>query len=157
MKCPFCGCKENKVVDSRDTDEEKAIRRRRECLSCKQRFTTYEKIERSYFVIKKDGRREPFDREKVANGLYLACKKRPVSNAQIEAIVDEIERRVQEAQHREFPTFEIGKIIIERLKSLDKVAYVRFASVYLGFEDLSDFIRIIEESIQDYGRSYAKE
>lgn len=144
MKCPFCGSRRSDVVDSRDTNEGWAIRRRRKCRSCMRRFTTYERVEEGYFVIKKDGRREPFSRDKVLNGLYLACKKRPVSNSQIEDIVNEVEKIVQEAPHKEFYTSEIGKIIMEKLKQLDKVAYVRFASVYHRFEDIDDFKAITE-------------
>ncbi|GIU81635.1 MAG: transcriptional repressor NrdR [Acidobacteria bacterium] len=143
MKCPFCGHLGDKVVDSRESKEGDVIRRRRECLACGRRFTSYERIDEiPYMVVKKDGRREVFDRNKVLNGLLKACEKRPVSTNQLEQIVDEIEKIVQESPERELPSSEIGRIILEKLKELDKVAYVRFASVYLEFEDISDFIKI---------------
>lgn len=143
MRCPFCENLEDKVVDSRELREGREIRRRRECLACGRRFTTYEKIEEiPYMVVKKDGRREPFSREKVLNGLMRACEKRPVSTKELEAIVNEVERRVQESPDREFPTVKIGEIIMENLKKLDKVAYVRFASVYLEFQTEDDFVKI---------------
>ncbi|RMG08127.1 MAG: transcriptional repressor NrdR [Acidobacteria bacterium] len=143
MRCPFCGHLEDKVVDSRELKEGREIRRRRECFACGRRFTTYEKIEEiPYMVIKKDGSREPFDRDKVMNGLMRACEKRPVSPMQLQAIVDEVERRVQEAPEREFPTSKIGEIIMQSLKKIDKVAYVRFASVYLEFQTEDDFVKI---------------
>jgi transcriptional repressor NrdR len=141
MKCPFCGFLEDKVVDSRESKDGGSIRRRRECLSCNRRFTSYEKIDEiPYMVVKKDGRREPFERNKILSGLFRACEKRPISTAQLEKIVDEVEKQVQDTAERELPTTEIGKIIMQKLKELDKVAYVRFASVYLEFEDVSEFM-----------------
>lgn len=141
MRCPFCGHIEDKVVDSREAKDGDAIRRRRECLECGRRFTSYERIDEiPYMVVKKDGRRETFDRGKILNGLMRACEKRPISMAQLEAIVDDAEKEVQESLDRELSTTEIGKVIMKRLKNLDKVAYVRFASVYLEFEDVSAFM-----------------
>lgn len=141
MRCPFCGHLEDKVVDSRESKEGDSIRRRRECLACSRRFTSYERIDEiPYMVVKKDGRREIFDRNKIMAGLLRACEKRPISAAQLESIVDEVEKEVQETPDRELATSEIGKIIMRRLKQLDKVAYVRFASVYLEFEDVSEFM-----------------
>lgn len=141
MKCPFCGFLEDKVVDSREAKDGDSIRRRRECMSCGRRFTSYERIDEiPYMVVKKDGRREIFDRNKIMAGLLRACEKRPISASQLESIVDTVEKDVQETTDRELPTSEIGKIIMQRLKTLDKVAYVRFASVYLEFEDVSEFM-----------------
>jgi transcriptional repressor NrdR len=141
MKCPFCNFLEDKVVDSRESKDGGSIRRRRECLSCNRRFTSYEKIDEiPYMVVKKDGRREPFDRSKILSGLFRACEKRPISTAQLEKIIDEVEKQVQDTAERELPTTDIGKIIMQKLKELDKVAYVRFASVYLEFEDVSEFM-----------------
>lgn len=141
MRCPFCGHIEDKVVDSREAKDGDAIRRRRECLGCGRRFTSYERIDEiPYMVVKKDGRRETFDRGKILAGLLRACEKRPISMAQLEAIVDDAEKEVQESLDRELSTSEIGKVIMRRLKAIDKVAYVRFASVYLEFEDVSAFM-----------------
>jgi len=140
MKCPFCGHLEDKVVDSRESREGDVIRRRRECLKCERRFTSYERIDEvPYMVVKKDGRREPFDRQKIMAGLLKACEKRPVSPAKLEAIVKAAERYVQESRDRERSTAKIGELIIRRLKEIDQVAYVRFASVYREFKDISDF------------------
>lgn len=141
MRCPFCGHLEDKVVDSRESKEGDSIRRRRECLSCARRFTSYERIDEiPYMVVKKDGRRETFERNKIMAGLLRACEKRPISAAQLESIVDEVEKAVQDTPDRELSTNDIGKMIMKRLKTLDKVAYVRFASVYLEFEDVSEFM-----------------
>lgn len=141
MKCPFCGFLEDKVVDSRESKEGDSIRRRRECLECGRRFTSYERIDEiPYMVVKKDGKRETFERSKVLAGLLRACEKRPISSAQLESIVDEVEKHVQDSPDRELSTNDIGKIIMKRLKTLDKVSYVRFASVYLEFEDVSEFM-----------------
>lgn len=141
MRCPFCAHLEDKVVDSREAKDGDAIRRRRECLGCGRRFTSYERIDEiPYMVVKKDGRRETFDRGKILSGLMRACEKRPISMGQLEAIVDDAEKEVQDSVDRELSTSEIGKVIMRRLKSLDKVAYVRFASVYLEFEDVSAFM-----------------
>ncbi len=141
MKCPFCGFLEDKVVDSREAKDGDSIRRRRECLECGRRFTSYERIDEiPYMVVKKDGKRETFERNKIMAGLLRACEKRPISASQLEAIVDSVEKTLQESPDRELPTSDVGKIIMRRLKELDKVAYVRFASVYLEFEDVSEFM-----------------
>ncbi len=141
MRCPFCGHLEDKVVDSRESKDGDSIRRRRECILCGRRFTSYERIDEiPYMVVKKDGKRETFERNKIMNGLMRACEKRPISAAQLEAIVNEVEKAVQDSTDRELSTSEIGKIIMRRLKALDKVAYVRFASVYLEFEDVLEFM-----------------
>jgi len=141
MKCPFCGFLEDKVVDSREAKDGDSIRRRRECLECGRRFTSYERIDEiPYMVVKKDGKREIFERNKIMAGLLRACEKRPISASQLEAIVNAVEKNVQDTTDREVSTSDIGKIIMQRLKALDKVAYVRFASVYLEFEDVSEFM-----------------
>jgi transcriptional repressor NrdR len=141
VKCPFCGHSKDKVVDSRESGAGDAIRRRRECLSCGRRFTSYERIEEiPYLVIKKDGRREAFDRQKLLVGLHRACEKRPVSAKSLAAIVDDIEQLVQDSPEREMEAEVIGEKVMERLKELDKVAYVRFASVYRQFEDVEEFM-----------------
>lgn len=141
MRCPFCSHIEDKVVDSRESKDGDSIRRRRECLGCGRRFTSYERIDEiPYMVVKKDGTREGWDRNKVLAGLFRASEKRPISTIQLEAIVDEVEKNVQDSLDRELATSEIGKIIMRRLKALDKVAYVRFASVYLEFADVSEFM-----------------
>jgi transcriptional repressor NrdR len=149
MKCPFCGYLEDKVVDSRESREGEAIRRRRECLRCERRFTSYERIDEiPYMVVKKDGRREPFDRNKVMAGILRACEKRPVPSAKLDGIVNAIEKYVQESSERERPTSKIGEMIMRRLKELDKVAYVRFASVYLEFEDVSEFMTELKHLVR---------
>jgi transcriptional repressor NrdR len=149
MRCPFCGFIEDKVVDSREAKDGDAIRRRRECMSCGRRFTSYERIDEiPYMVVKKDGRRETFDRHKIMSGLLRACEKRPISSSQLEAIVDEVEKNVQDSSDRELSTSDIGKIIMRRLKGLDKVAYVRFASVYLEFEDVSEFMSELKNLVR---------
>lgn len=141
MKCPFCGFINDKVVDSRESKEGESIRRRRECIHCDKRFTTYERIDEiPYMVIKKDGRREKFDRQKVLNGLLRACEKRPVSIGKMEQIVNEAEAFLIDSPERERKTSEIGELIMNRLKKFDKVAYVRFASVYLDFKDVKEFM-----------------
>ena len=141
MRCPFCSHIEDKVVDSREAKDGDSIRRRRECLNCGRRFTSYERIDEiPYMVVKKDGKREQFDRSKVLSGLLKAAEKRPVSTTQLEKIVDEVEKNVQDSLDRELGVTDIGKIIMRRLKALDKVAYVRFASVYLEFADVSEFM-----------------
>lgn len=141
MKCRYCGYKEDKVVDSRANAEESAIRRRRECLKCGKRFTTYEYIEEvSLMVIKKDSRREPFDRKKILAGITKACEKRPISLEKMEEIVTQIERAVQKKSDREVSSSRIGELIMEKLKVLDDVAYVRFASVYRQFKDVGQFM-----------------
>jgi transcriptional repressor NrdR len=152
MRCPFCGHIEDKVVDSREAKDGDSIRRRRECLECGRRFTSYERIDEiPYMVVKKDGKREAFDRNKVLAGLMRACEKRPISMTQLEAIVDEIEKELQDSSDRELATSEVGKIIMRRLKSLDKVAYVRFASVYLEFEDVSAFMTELKDLVRARG------
>ena len=149
MRCPFCGHIEDKVVDSREAKDGDSIRRRRECLECGRRFTSYERIDEiPYMVVKKDGKRESFDRNKVLAGLMRACEKRPISMIQLETIVDEIEKELQDSSDRELPTNEIGKIIMRRLKAIDKVAYVRFASVYLEFEDVSAFMAELKDLVR---------
>ena len=140
MKCPFCNHLEDKVVDSRETKEGDTIRRRRECLSCERRFTTYERIDEvPYMVIKKDGRREKFDRQKVLGGLLKACEKRPVSMARLSDLVNRVESRVSDSPDREISTTEIGELLMESLREMDKIAYVRFASVYRDFQDEEAF------------------
>jgi transcriptional repressor NrdR len=141
MRCPACGFEEDKVVDSRSTREGRAIRRRRECLSCGRRFTTYEYVERaSIEIAKKDGRREPLDREKLLTGLVKACEKRPIPREALERIVDSIENELAESGRTEVDSKEIGERVMAHLRGLDEVAYVRFASVYRSFKDLSDFM-----------------
>lgn len=141
MKCPFCGYAESKVVDSRPTDEGEKIRRRRECISCSKRFTTYEIIESvPVIVVKKDKSREAFDRVKLFNGMLRACEKRPVSIAQIESVVNSIEAELQNSLDREVTSVHIGELAMEKLKELDEVAYVRFASVYRQFKDINTFM-----------------
>ncbi|MBP3697150.1 MAG: transcriptional regulator NrdR [Clostridia bacterium] len=141
MKCPFCGCEESKVIDSRPTDEGERIRRRRECIGCFKRFTTYEIIESvPVIVVKKDKSREVFDRNKLFNGLLRACEKRPVSLESIEHAVDEIESTLQNSLDREVTSVRIGELAMDKLKDLDEVAYVRFASVYRQFKDINTFM-----------------
>lgn len=141
MKCPYCGYYETKVVDSRPVDEGTTIRRRRECIKCHERFTTYEKIESiPLMVVKKDGRRETFDRNKILNGLRKATEKRPVSMDSLEKIVEEIEKELYSLMKKEITSENIGEMVMERLKSLDEVAYVRFASVYRQFKDVNTFM-----------------
>lgn len=148
MKCPFCGYKEDKVVDSRATQEAQAIRRRRECLECGKRFTTYEYIEEfSLMVIKKDGRRQPFDRQKILAGIVRACEKRPVSVETMDEIVAHIEHTIQKKGGREVLSSRIGEIVMERLKKLDDVAYVRFASVYRQFRDVGQFMDELKDML----------
>ena len=142
MRCPFCDRTEDKVVDSREAKDGDSIRRRRECLGCGRRFTSYERIDEiPYMVVKKDDRREKFERGKIMSGLLRASEKRPISSIQLEEIVDKIEKYVQNSPDKERPTSELGKIIMKELKKMDKVAYVRFASVYLEFEDVSEFMK----------------
>jgi transcriptional repressor NrdR len=141
MRCPFCGHLESKVVDSRSSKEGDSIRRRRECLKCERRYTTYERIEEvAQMVIKKDGRREPFDRWKIKSGILKACEKRPVGLEQVEALIDDVERSLFNSSEHEVATDAIGSAVMERLKRLDEVAYVRFASVYRQFKDLNEFM-----------------
>jgi transcriptional repressor NrdR len=150
VKCPFCAEVENKVIDSRLSNQGAVIRRRRECLGCQRRFTTYERVEEILpMVVKKDGRRESFDRQKVLEGLKLACQKRPVGADQLEAVVDGIERRLQEMGEKEVPSSVIGEAVMRELARLDEVAYVRFASVYRSFKDLGEFMSELKELISE--------
>lgn len=150
MKCPFCGHLHDKVVDSRESKEGDAIRRRRQCLGCQRRFTSYERIDEiPYMVVKKDGRRERFDRQKVLAGVLKACEKRPVSMVQLEAIADRAEVMVQESNEREVSTQTLGETIMNELKNLDKVAYVRFASVYLDFKDVQEFMSELKDLLKN--------
>ncbi|MCZ6801935.1 MAG: transcriptional regulator NrdR [Nitrospirae bacterium] len=145
MKCPFCNQADDKVIDSRTAREGEVIRRRRECLSCKRRFTTYERIEESLpVVVKKDNRREPFDRMKIMTGIKKACEKRPVSSAALEASVDRIEKRIQERGETEVAGRVVGEEVMKELHQLDSVAYVRFASVYREFKDIDQFMETIK-------------
>ncbi len=140
MNCPFCGHLEDKVVDSRESREGDAIRRRRQCLACERRFTTYERIDEvPYMVIKKDGRREKFDRQKVLNGLLKACEKRPISMGKLAELVNRVEAKVTDSPDREISTTEIGEYLMDSLREIDKIAYVRFASVYRDFQDEQAF------------------
>jgi transcriptional repressor NrdR len=149
MKCPFCGFENDKVVDSRESKEADSIRRRRECLKCGKRFTTYERIDEiPYMVVKKDGRREKFDRQKVLNGLLRACEKRPVPISRLEQIVNEAEGFVIDSAERERKTSEVGELIMNRLRRYDKVAYVRFASVYLDFKDVQEFMTELKDLLK---------
>ena len=149
MKCPYCGYQESKVVDSRHSDDNTSIRRRRECLSCQKRFTTYETVESlPIVVVKKDNSREPFDRNKILRGMVRACEKRPVSMADIEAAVTDIEQIVQNSLEREVSTGKIGELVMERIKPLDEVAYVRFASVYRQFKDIDTFMKELNKLLE---------
>jgi len=149
VKCPFCGHGEDRVLDSRESKERDTIRRRRQCAACERRFTTYERIDEvPYMVIKKDGRREKFDRQKILTGLMRACDKRPVKMAMLAKVVDEIDSRIAESPDREMATTEIGEIVMERLRSLDRVAYVRFASVYKDFQDVEAFLSELQNLVR---------
>jgi len=153
LKCPFCAHLDDKVIDSREARTGEMIRRRRECLKCSRRFTTYERIDEiPYMVIKKDGRREKFDRQKILQGLLKACEKRPVAVSKLEAIVDQAEAFVSEAVDRERTTTEIGELLMAQLKKLDKVAYVRFASVYLDFKDVKVFMDELKGLLRERAR-----
>ncbi len=146
MKCPFCGYEEDKVVDSRAAQDGRAVRRRRECLKCHERFTTYEYIENvTLTVIKSDHRHEPFDRQKLIHGIKLACNKRPVTDKKIESMVDEIEARLQEQSKSEVASKYIGELVMEKLKEIDEIAYVRFASVYRKFQDKTEFMEELKK------------
>jgi len=149
MNCPFCGFKEDRVIDSRESKEGDVIRRRRECLQCGRRFTTYERIDEvPYMVVKKDGRREKFDRQKVLNGLLKACEKRPIPMSTLAELVDEVEGMLVDRPDREMTTAEIGEHLTRRLLALDKIAYVRFASVYRDFQDVEAFLSEIKDLIR---------
>jgi transcriptional repressor NrdR len=146
MKCPFCESIEDKVLESREVDEGRGVRRRRECLACRDRFTTFERVEeRPLIVIKRDGRREQFVREKMRAGILRACKKRPISLEAVELLIDAVEKAIHREEGREVNTFKIGELIMQKLQAIDKVAYVRFASVYRKFEHVSEFIKEVEE------------
>ncbi|MDR2562153.1 MAG: transcriptional regulator NrdR [Holophagales bacterium] len=148
MRCPFCGHLEDKVVDSREAKEGDAIRRRRECLSCGRRFTSYERVEEvPILIVKKDGRREPFDRNKLLKGMLAACQKRPVRLALLEELAGDIHSKVAEQPDREIRSMALGEMVMEGLKTIDTVAYVRFASVYREFKDLSDFVKSLESLV----------
>lgn len=150
MKCPFCSFADSKVIDSRPADDGSSIRRRRECLACQKRFTTYETVERlPLVVIKRDGSRQSFDRMKVLNGMIRACEKRPVAFQELERIADDIEHELQGALEREISTTEIGEMVMERLKDLDEVSYVRFASVYRSFKDINTFMEELTKLLAD--------
>ena len=150
MKCPFCGYTESKVIDSRPAEEGATIRRRRECLACQKRFTTYEIIERlPLVVVKRDGSRQTFDRVKLINGMVRACEKRPVTLAQLEGIADDIEQELQSSLEREVSTVAIGEMVMSRLKEVDEVAYVRFASVYRSFKDINTFMEELTKLLSD--------
>jgi len=150
MKCPYCGFQESKVVDSRHSDDSTSIRRRRECLSCQKRFTTYETVESlPMIVVKKDNSRQAFDRNKVLNGMLRACEKRPVPIAELERCADEIEQIIQSTLDREVSTSHIGELVMERLKPLDEVSYVRFASVYRQFKDINNFMQELNKILAE--------
>jgi len=152
MKCPFCNHLHDKVVDSRESKEGDAIRRRRECLQCERRFTTYERIDEvPYMVVKKDGRREKFDRQKVLGGLLKACEKRPVSMPRLAELVNQVESKVSDSPDREISTIDIGEFLMESLRDLDKIAYVRFASVYRDFQDEQAFFNELKNMIRQRG------
>jgi transcriptional repressor NrdR len=149
VKCPFCAHPEDKVIDSRESREGELIRRRRECLKCARRFTTYERIDEiPYMVIKKDGRREKFDRQKVLSGLLKASEKRPISMSKLAGIIDDVENRLSETPDRELSTSEIGELLMTKLHALDKIAYVRFASVYRDFQDVEAFLNEVSGLIR---------
>ena len=150
MKCPYCGDQDSKVIDSRHSEDGASIRRRRECLACQKRFTTYETVESlPIIVVKKDGSRQSFDRTKILNGMVRACEKRPVSMAEMEAAVTDIEQVMQNSLEREISSSEIGELVMERLKPLDEVAYVRFASVYRQFKDINSFIQELNKILEE--------
>ena len=150
MKCPYCGFKESKVVDSRPAEEGNSIRRRRECLSCSKRFTTYETVESlPMVVVKRDGSRQTFDRRKLVNGMLRACEKRPVSVAQLEKLGEEIEQELQNSLEREISTEHVGELVMDKLKGVDEVAYVRFASVYRQFKDIHTFMRELNNLLEE--------
>lgn len=150
MRCPFCSYNESKVVDSRSTDDNSTIRRRRECSNCGKRYTTYEKIEDiPMLVVKKDSTRENFNKEKIINGLIIACQKRPISRKQIEGIAEEIEKRISNKMITEIPSQKIGEMVMEMLKNIDEISYVRFASVYRQFKDINTFMEEINSLIKE--------
>ena len=157
MKCPACGYSESRVLDSRPADEGSCIRRRRECLQCQKRFTTYERIETiPLIVVKKDGSRQSFDRAKLLNGIMRACEKRPVSFQKMEDLANEIELRLQSAMENEVPSGKIGEMVMEGLKGIDEVAYVRFASVYREFKDINTFMGELKRLLREQDKKKAK-
>jgi transcriptional repressor NrdR len=157
MRCPFCKRDDSKVLDSRESAEGRVTRRRRECLGCRKRFTTYERVEELMpLVVKKDGRREPYDREKLISGLQKAVEKRPVSMDQLEALVAEVEARVLERGEKEVPSSLLGEEVMRRLRALDQVAYVRFASVYRSFRDIEEFMDELKGLLDDHGTEAAR-
>jgi transcriptional repressor NrdR len=152
MNCPFCGHKQDRVIDSRESKEGDVVRRRRECLKCSRRFTTYERSDEiPFMVVKRDGRREKFDRQKILEGLLKACEKRPVPMPKLAEVVDEVESKLSDNPEREIPTTEIGELLMRRLRSLDKIAYVRFASVYRDFQDVEAFLVELKDLLQRRG------
>lgn len=152
MTCPFCGHRQDRVIDSRESKEGDLIRRRRECLKCERRFTTYERSDEIPFMVeKRDGRREKFDRQKVLEGLLKACEKRPVPMAKLAAVVDEVESTLADSAEREMSTRAIGELLMDRLRTLDKIAYVRFASVYRDFQDIEAFLAELKDLLQRRG------
>jgi transcriptional repressor NrdR len=154
MNCPFCGQFDSKVMDSRPTDEGQAIRRRRECNACQKRFTTYEKVEEiPLIVIKKSGNREPFNRNKILKGIIRACEKRPVPLKEIEIVANNIEKNLQNEMEKEVPTERIGTMVMDALKELDEVAYVRFASVYREFKDINTFMEELEKLLHEKNKT----
>ena len=152
MTCPFCGHRQDRVIDSRESKEGDVIRRRRECEKCGRRFTTYERSDEiPYMVVKRDGRREKFDRQKVLEGLLKACEKRPVAMGKLAELVDEVESKLGDSPDREVPTTDIGEMLMSRLRTLDKIAYVRFASVYRDFQDVEAFLAELKDLLQRRG------
>jgi transcriptional repressor NrdR len=152
MTCPFCAHKQDRVIDSRESKEGDVIRRRRECLKCSRRFTTYERSDEiPYMVVKRDGRREKFDRQKILEGLLKACEKRPVPMPKLAEVVDEVESTLADSSEREISTTEVGELLMRRLRSLDKIAYVRFASVYRDFQDVEAFLVELKDLLQRRG------
>src|SRR5690348_9572571 len=152
MTCPFCGHRQDRVIDSRESKEGDVIRRRRECLKCNRRYTTYERSDEvPYMVVKRDGRREKFDRQKILDGLLKACEKRPVPMAKLAELVDEVESRLADNPDRELPATQIGELLMERLRTLDKIAYVRFASVYRDFQDVEAFLLELKDLLERRG------
>ena len=149
MTCPFCGHKQDRVIDSRESKEGEVVRRRRECLSCDRRFTTYERSDEiPYMVVKRDGRREKFDRQKVLEGLLKACQKRPIPMAKLAEAINEVESALSDSPEREMPSTAIGEMLMNRLRSMDKIAYVRFASVYRDFQDVEAFLNELKDLLQ---------
>lgn len=150
MKCPYCNYEDSKVLDSRSTEDNTSIRRRRECLKCQKRFTTYEKVEDiPVYVVKKDGTREPFDKRKIFSGMLKSCEKRPVSISALENAVDEVEKKVYNTMQQEIKSSDIGEFVMQRLKDLDDVAYVRFASVYRQFKDINTFMEELQKILKE--------